>query len=128
MRFQRSSFKAKRALVTLLGIKTSSLIWHFRLGHPSSDVVSRLVKSFKLHVLSSALDSNKITLCDSCQLGKSKKQPFSASNRHTSTPLNLIHTDIWTSPISSISGYKYYVVLIDDNTRYTWLYLLKTKS
>jgi hypothetical protein len=127
IRFQMSSFKARRALVSLLGIKTSSLIWHFRLGRSSSDVVSRLVKSFKLHVLNSACDSNKITLCDSYQLGKSKKQPFSASNRHTSTPLHLIHTDIWTSPITSISGYKYYIVFIDANTRYTWLYPLKTK-
>jgi hypothetical protein len=128
MRFKGSSLKARRALVALLGIKTSSLIWHFRLGHPSHDIVSRVVKDFKLPVLNSVLDSNKMILCDSCQLGKAKKQPFTASNRQTLTPLSLIHTDIWTSPITSISGYKYYVIFIDDYSRYTWLYPLKAKS
>jgi hypothetical protein len=73
MHFQMSSFKARRALVALLGIKTSSLIWHFRLGHPSNDVVSRLVKSFNLPLLNSEFDSNKLILGDSCQLGKSKR-------------------------------------------------------
>jgi hypothetical protein len=128
LRFKGSSLKARRAAVALLGIKTSSLIWHFRLGHPSNDVVSRVVKSFKLPVMHSNSDSNKIIICDSCQLGKGKRQPFSTSNRQTLTPLSLIHSDIWTSPITSISGYKYYVVFIDDHSRYTWFYPLKAKS
>jgi hypothetical protein len=115
MHFQRSSFKARRALVALLRIKIS-LIWHFRIGHPSNDVVSRLVKSFNLSLLNLVFDSNKLILCDSCQLGKSKRQPFFASNCQTSTPLNLIHTDIWTSPITSMNGYKYYVAFIYDHS------------
>jgi hypothetical protein len=67
-------------------------------------------------------------MCDSCQLGKSKKQPFTSSTRQTSCPLHLIHTDVWTSPITSNSGFKYYVIFIDDHSRYTWLYPLHTKS
>lgn len=128
MRFKGISLKAIRALVALLGINTSPIIWHFRLGYLSNEVVSRIVKSFNLPVLNYGSNSNKTSLCDYCQLGKSKRLPFSASHRQTLTPLSLIHTDIWTSPITSISGYKYYVVFIDDYSRYTWLYPLKTKS
>jgi hypothetical protein len=40
----------------------------------------------------------------------------------------LIHTDIWTSPVLSIRGYKYYAVFMDDFSRYTWFYPLHAKS
>ena len=101
--FQGNSHKSSHAIVAFLGIKTPALIWHFRLGHPANDVVSQIVKAFQLPV--SSLNSNKTDLCDSCQLGKSKKQSFSSSNRQTSLPLHLIHTDIWTSPVTSNSGF-----------------------
>jgi hypothetical protein len=84
--------------------------------------------SLAKQALNSGSNSNKISLCDSCPLGKSKRLPFFASHRQTQSPLSLIHTPIWTSPITSISGYKYYVVFVDDYLRYTWLYPLKTKS
>lgn len=32
------------------------------------------------------------------------------------------------SPVLSIDNFKYYLVLIDHYSRYTWLYPLKTKS
>jgi transposase InsO family protein len=55
-------------------------------------------------------------------------QPFSNSNRVSSHLLDLIHTDVWTSPIPSVSGCKYYVVFIDDFSRFTWFYPLYNKS
>jgi hypothetical protein len=60
-------------------------------------------------------------------MGKSKKLSFSSSNRQTSFPLHLIHIDIWTSPITSNSRFKYYVIFVDDYSRYTWLYPLDTE-
>lgn len=35
---------------------------------------------------------------------------------------------MWTSPIHSYDGYKYFVLFIDDRSRATWLYLLKSKN
>ena len=67
LRFQGNSHKSSRAIVAFLRIKTSALIWHFRLGHLVNDVVSQIVKAFQLRV--SSLNSNKTDLCDSCQLG-----------------------------------------------------------
>ena len=100
--------------------------WHFRLGHPSFDIVSRIVKKFDLPL--SFKNINKDVICSSCQLGKSKRQPFSSSNRVSTHPFQLIHTDVWTSPISSVSGYKYYVIFIDNFSRFSWLYPLYAKS
>lgn len=41
----------------------------------------------------------------------------------------MIHVDVWgPSPTPSCSGYKYYLILVDDFTKYSWLYLLSLKS
>lgn len=43
-------------------------------------------------------------------------------------PFQIIHCDIWTSPIVSFTGYKYYLVLIDDYSHYTLTFPLHHKS
>jgi hypothetical protein len=126
MQFGRNKLQGAKTFTAFLGIKTSSLVWHFRLGHPSFEVVNRVVKEKQLPVTSSSF--NKSTVCISCQLGKSKKLPFHGSSRVSIAPLELIHTDIWTSPVSSVSGFKYYVIFIDDYSRYSWIYPIHLKS
>jgi hypothetical protein len=61
-------------------------------------------------------------------LGKSKKQACSPSTRVSLFPLEVIHTDILTSPVLSISGHTYYIAFVDDFSRFTWIYPLHTKS
>jgi hypothetical protein len=46
----------------------------------------------------------------------------------STSPFMLIHSDVWTSPVVSISGMKYFVTLIDCYSRMTWIYLMKQKS
>ena len=43
--------------------------------------------------------------------------------------LDLIHSYL-CGPMSSVSlrGYEYYVTLIDDHSRKTWIYILKSKK
>jgi hypothetical protein len=101
-------------------------MWQYRLGHSSFFNVNRVLKAHDLPVSND--DSTKNPFCDSCQLGKSKRLPFSASNRLSTKHLALIHTDVWKSPIPSISDCKYHIIFVDDFTRYTWLYPLHNKS
>ena len=43
--------------------------------------------------------------------------------------LQIVHFNVWgPAPISSLLGYNYYVVFIDDFTRFTWFFLLKKKN
>jgi len=126
IRLPRNSPKYLQAFSAMFGIKTSTLGWHFRLGHPRTDVVSRVIQEFQLPV--SCQNFNKEVICNSCQIGKSKRQPFSLSTRVSTQPLQLIHSDVWTSPVQSVSGYKFYVIFIDDYSRYTWFYPLVHKS
>ncbi|CAL2228235.1 unnamed protein product [Prunus armeniaca] len=55
--------------------------------------------------------------------------PFSLSKTRSSEAFHRIHSDVWgPSPCTSISGYRYYVIFVDDCTRYTWVYPLINKS
>ena len=47
----------------------------------------------------------------------------------SSKSFELIHSDLWgPAPVDSYDGYKYFVLFIDDKSRATWLYLLKSKT
>jgi hypothetical protein len=121
LRFRGSSFtnnnKAFPAFTALLGLKTTTHVWHARLGHSSFPVVNHVIKAHHLPISSNHI--NKNSFCDFCQIGKSKKLPFTPSSRISTGPLELIHSDICTSPILS---------KIDDFSRYSWLYPLLYKS
>ena len=54
--------------------------------------------------------------------------PFFPNNNSSNIALGLIHCDIWgPAPIKSILGFTYYVLFIDDYSRFTWLYPMKLK-
>jgi hypothetical protein len=114
-----------KGLTAHLGVKTSYMVWHQRLGNPSPAVFQQLLKNQHLP-LSGLIDRTRV--CESCQLGKSKQLPFFESNWVSTKPLELIHSDVWTSSIASLSGCKFYVLFIDDYSRFTWLYPILNKS
>ena len=102
----------------------STTLWHRRLGHVGPEALSKLLSS-------NAITCNKrhdTHVCHACQLGRHVRLPFSLSNSRALRPFDLIHCDLWTSPIVSVSGYKYYLVILDDCTHYSWTFPLRLKS
>ena len=67
-------------------------LWHARLGHVNHSIISLLNKIGQLY-LTSLLPSPK--LCDTCQLAKSHRLPYSHNEHRSSIVLDLIHCDIW---------------------------------
>ena len=61
-------------------------------------------------------------------LGKHCRLPFYPSLNITEAPFDIIHSDLWTSPVSSPSGFRYYLLFLDDFTHYLWIFPLKTKD
>lgn len=62
-------------------------------------------------------------------MGKSHALPFKQSNSNAKNLLELIHTDLWgLALVTSTVGKKIYVAFLDDFSRHTWLYPLKTKG
>lgn len=113
------------ALLSSSGPKTTLTTWHSRLGHPSSPVLQSILSKFSIPVIHS---QQKHLSCSECLINKSHKLPFSQNSIVSTRPLEYIYSDLWTSPILSVDNYKYYLILIDHFTRYSWLYPLKRKS
>ncbi|GJT56319.1 ribonuclease H-like domain-containing protein [Tanacetum coccineum] len=87
-----------------LELLVSQRTWHQRLGHPGSKVLRRMVSSNFI----SCNKEKPSVLCHTCQLGKHVRLPFVSSDTVVNSYFDIIHSDLWTSPILSLSGYKYY--------------------
>ncbi|CAL2259385.1 unnamed protein product [Prunus armeniaca] len=94
-----SSSSFPTTAVALLGIRTSSPVWHQRFGHPSPAVFQKLSTHLPLR------GSPRSSFCSHCPLGKSSRLPFQLSSSVSTVPLQLIHCDIWTSAVLSNKGY-----------------------
>ncbi|XP_019086343.1 PREDICTED: uncharacterized protein LOC109126896 [Camelina sativa] len=98
-------------------------LWHQRLGYPSHD---------KLKLLTGILPSSDlrhVTPCDVCLLAKQKRLPYISNNHLSPFPFDLVHLDIWGPfSIESVEGFRYFLTIVDDCTRATWVYLLRNKS
>ena len=105
-------------------IENKRELWHHRLGHAATDIVTRI-----MHNCNVSCGKYKATVCSSCQLAKSHRLPTHLSSFHASKPLELVYTDIWgPASVTSTSGAKYFILFVDDYSRYTWLYLLQSKD
>ena len=94
-----------------------------RLGHASISRVKQLVSRGLLGSV-----SNKSFDCMPCQFGKQTALPFNNNVSHALSSCDLIHSDVWgPSPISTPGGSRYFVIFVDDFSRYTWIYLFKNR-
>jgi hypothetical protein len=53
---------------------------------------------------------------------------FVSSTSRADNNFDLIHCDLWTSPIVSISSYKYHMVIFYDHSHFVWTFPLHVKS
>ncbi|GLU14187.1 hypothetical protein SLE2022_307710 [Rubroshorea leprosula] len=90
-------------------------LWHSRLGHTS---VGKLRPLISRGLLGSV--PNESVHCVSCQSAKQPALSFSSSHSHSTAPFDLVHSDVWgPSPTPTTGGSRYFVLFIDDHTRFT---------
>jgi len=102
----------------------SSSIWHRHLGHPGKETLQHVSHSSSITYHQPTDDH----LCHACQLGQHVRLRFSSSLSRASKPFDLVHYDLWTSPVLSVSGFKYYLVILDDFSHFLWTFPLRLKS
>ncbi|CAN1345150.1 Retrovirus-related Pol polyprotein from transposon TNT 1-94 [Linum perenne] len=113
------------SIMALSGVRTTLHGWHQRLGHPHESALRNLVSSFNLPVSSNKLPG----VCGPCQLGKSHRFNLPTCHVPSRNPFELVYSDVWgPSPIFSINGNRYFLLFIDDHTRFVWIYFLSHKS
>ncbi|GJV64960.1 ribonuclease H-like domain-containing protein [Tanacetum coccineum] len=71
-----------------------------------SEVVRRILSSNSI----TCTKEKPLFLCHACQLGKHVRLPFVSSNTLVMSCFDVVHLDLWTSPILNLSGFKYYVL------------------
>ncbi|KAI0495692.1 hypothetical protein KFK09_021995 [Dendrobium nobile] len=115
---------SKHLPTALQAFKNSSSTWHDRLGHPHLRILQRISQiDPTLRIFTSFKN------CNTCVQCKNHKLPFEHSQSRTQIPLHIVHADVWgPSPVSSILGCRFFVLFIDDYSRYTWLFPLLHKS
>ena len=97
-----------------------SLLWHCHLGHPSFVKLKETLPWLHLSEFQ----------CEYCELGKQHRSSYpSRTGPPTHRPFDLVHCDIWgPAPHTSPTGGKYYMVFVDDYTRASWTYILKSRK
>ncbi|XP_019462962.1 PREDICTED: uncharacterized protein LOC109361889 [Lupinus angustifolius] len=98
--------------------------WHSRLGHIPGNKMITMQTQFPFMKYNKSIDP-----CEVCQLAKQKRLPYPNSNTISIHAFDLIHVDIW-GPISipSTFGHRYFLTIVDDISRFTWLFFMKQKS
>ena len=100
-------------------------VWHYRLGHIGSNSINRMISHDLIPKDCIALSTQN---CECCAQAKIVKKPFKSVSR-TTTLLELIHTDICDNKDHLTRGGKrYFITFTDDYSKYTYVYLLKTKD
>ena len=114
------------ALIDSTDDRDPNELWHRRMGHLHHGAL-RILKNTVIGA--PELSTKKDEVCRGCVLGKYAKAAFPRSNNRAKGVLELIHSDI-CGPMSTttLSGAKYFSTFIDDHSRKTWIYFLKTKD
>ncbi|CAI7881312.1 unnamed protein product [Closterium sp. NIES-53] len=109
-----------------------TLLWHHRLGHPSlprlRGMHSRLLVS-GLPMSLPPLPPLPTPPCLPCVEGRQHAAPHSSSFSPTTAPLQTLHMDVWGLARVSGQDYEpYFLLVVDDYTRYTTVFPLRRKS
>ncbi|CAI7880613.1 unnamed protein product [Closterium sp. NIES-53] len=103
-------------------------MWHERLCHVNFPMLQKLVKDGSLKGLEVKGAVKEIGSCPTCLETKFTKFPFNSGTRPAKAPLALVHMDVvGPTRAPSLSGSRYFLTIVDDNTRAVWVYPLKTK-
>lgn len=101
----------------------NTLLWHKRMGHCNFKYLSK-------SNITKVKEVEKNIQCKVCVTGKFAKKPRSKIRTRTITKLfELVHFDI-AGPIrkTSIGGSRYFLIFVEDMSKYCWTYPLKRKN
>ncbi|GJX01670.1 putative ribonuclease H-like domain-containing protein [Tanacetum coccineum] len=106
-----------------------SKLWHRRLGHINFKNINQLVKGNLVRGLPSKTFRNDHS-CVACQKGKQHKASCKGKlERIITEPLHTLHMDLFgPTSVKSINHASYFLVIIDDCTRFCWVFFLSTKD
>nr|GEV12125.1 retrovirus-related Pol polyprotein from transposon TNT 1-94 [Tanacetum cinerariifolium] len=108
---------------------SQSWLWHQRLSHLSFTTINNLVKNNLVQGLPK-MKFEKDHLGFACEQGKiHRKHHKSKMALASNKPLYLLYMELYGSMrVQSINGKRYVLVVVDDYSRYTWVFFLHSKD
>nr|GEW53918.1 hypothetical protein [Tanacetum cinerariifolium] len=108
---------------------SQSWLWHQRLSHLNFVTINNLVKNNIVQGLPK-MKFEKDHLCSACEQGKiHRKHHKSKTAFALNKPLYLLHMDFYKPMrVESINEKRYVLVVVDDYSRYTWVFFLHSKD
>jgi hypothetical protein len=106
---------------------TTSLcdLWRYRLRHIS---LSRLDVITNPIITHNRTFPNPIP-CSICPLAKQRRVSFLTSAHSALNNFDLVHCDIWgPNSVIAVDGSRFFLTVVDDHSRTTWVYMLRNKS
>jgi hypothetical protein len=103
-------------------------LWHRRLMHCPNRCIKATIpytKGMEKLLEYQYTDHEK---CPGCMIGKSTRQDIPGEIQRATKPLQRVNFDLIVSSITSLEGYYYAALFVDDCTGFKWLYGLKTKD
>jgi transposase InsO family protein len=103
-------------------------VWHARFGHLHFAALRKMGRDGLVKGM--PLLSQVEQVCEACLAGKHRRSSFPhQAQRRATEVLQLLHGDI-CGPITppTPSGNRYFLLLVDDYSRYMWICLLSTKD
>lgn len=115
-------------LVSKASLDESSL-WHRRMCHMNFKTMNKLVQNNLVRGLPSKV-FRCADHCVACLKGKQHKASHKSKEINTiSSPLHLLHMDLFgPTNVMSIGKKSYCLVIVDDYSRFTWTFFLRTKD
>ena len=104
-------------------------LWHRRLAHVGMSTLKKLLKKDMVRGLKDVV-FEKDKLCSACQAGKQVANTYpTKAYMSTTRVLELLHMNLF-GPITykSLGGNLYFLVIVDDYSRYTWVFFLHDKT
>ncbi|KAI3802282.1 hypothetical protein L1987_30412 [Smallanthus sonchifolius] len=103
-------------------------LWHARMGHVNFGCLESISRKGIVHGLPDLSHPSKV--CEGCIVAKQTRQTFPSETQwRASKPLELVSADL-CGPITpqTMGGNRYFMLIVDDFSRYMWVYLIKTKD
>ena len=103
-------------------------LWHRRFSHLNYNDLKAMKAQNLVNGLVINTSASPDPICEPCLAGNQRRVVNKSATRQD-TPLQLIHADLHgPMPTQSPEGYRYFVIFVDDATRFWCLYFLKAKS
>jgi hypothetical protein len=119
-------FQPARALIHSTNNSDLCELWHTRMAHLHHGVL-KILREIVTGAPNFSTEHQEV--CKGCALGKYAKTAFPSSENRIAGILDLMHSDV-CGPMSfvSLSEFEYYVTFIDDFSKKSWIFFIKTKG